>query len=510
MSNALQAEQAAGRLRRRDVTASLLVLALPIIGMTISRMLMGFIDFAMVSRLGTTAQAAISPATTFVFVISCIGMGIANGVQTFVSQADGRGKPHLAGAYTWQSFYVAGAVGLLSFPLAATVEVWFGWIAALGQHSPELVRLEVEYIRIALWSIAPSIVCIGLNGFFNGVQRPGIALIAVIASLVVNAFGNWLLIFGNWGFPELGVAGAAIATVIGWIVRAAVMFAAMLLQSFHEQYRTRTTWRYDHQKMRELMSIGIPTSVQWLVDIGAWLVFMMIIVPPLGATVLAASNVGLQYMHLSFMPAVGLGIALSSKVGFAIGEKRPEEAVLYTSVAAKLMVLYMGAVGVLFYALRHQLIWLFNDDPAVLEAGASVLIWAAIFQVFDAMCITYMNALRGAGDTRWPAVLTFVCCWVIFVGGGIACAKWLPQFGLNGPWAMCTLYITVLGLALWWRWAGGGWRQIDLSGETTESDVSSACGEIEAGVPDPGVVLAGAAASEPRSPTDFAGAESDG
>ncbi len=493
----------AGGLRRRDVTASLLVLALPIIGMTISRMLMGFIDFAMVSQLGTTAQAAISPATTFVFVISCLGMGIANGVQTFVSQADGRGAPHLAGGYTWQSIYVAAAVGLLSFPLAATVETWFGWIAALGQHGPELMALEVEYIRIALWSIAPSIVCIGLNGFFNGVQKPNIALVAVIASLVVNAFGNWLLIFGNWGFPEMGVAGAAVATVIGWLVRAGVMFVAMLLPSFHERFETRTSWRYDGRKMRELMRIGIPTSVQWLVDIGAWLVFMMIIVPPLGATVLAASNVGLQYMHLSFMPAVGLGIALSSKVGFAIGEKRPEEAELYTSVAARLMIAYMAAVGVLFFAARHGLMWLFNADPAVIEAGAAVLIWAAIFQAFDAMCITYMNALRGAGDTFWPAVMTFVCCWVIFVGGGLAATAVYPQFGLNGPWAMTTLYITVLGLLLWRRWTGGRWRSIDLSDRPEECLPAEACGEIEAGVPDPGVVVPGGPAP------DFAAAEPD-
>lgn len=440
------------------------MLAGPIIGMMVSRMLMGFIDFVMVSRLGTEAQAAISPASIFVFTIACLGLGIANAVQTFVAQADGRGEPRAAGAFAWQSFYVAGACGLLAIPAIMTTGHWFPWLARLGNHSATVTAMEIDYIQIAMASVTPSIVCVGLNGFFHGVQRPGITLVAVLVSLVVNLFGNWLLIYGNLGFPRMEIAGAAVATVIAWFARTAVLLGAMLLPAFDRRYNTRRSFAFCWVKMKGLLRIGGPTTVQWLVDIGSWTVFMVLIVPLYGTIAMAASNVGLQLMHLSFMPAVGIGIALCSQVGFAIGEGDREKAVLRTRVALRFTVLYMGATGLLFLLGRFWLMSLFNEDAAVIAAGSYVLIWAAVFQVFDAMSITYMNALRGAGDTRWPAIMIFILCWGVFVGGGYAVARSAPDWGLSGPWAMCTLYIVVLGIVLWLRWRAGHWRKIRLFG----------------------------------------------
>jgi len=449
-------------LEQRSHTLELLVLAVPIIGMTVSRMLMGFIDFVMVSQLGTQAQAAVSPATLLVFTIACGAMGVAHSVQTFVAQADGRGEPHLAGAYTWQSLYVAAAAALFAWPAAVTTPTWYGWIARAGGHSATMTDLEVQYVRIAIWSVPLMVLSIGLDGFFMGIQKPRVTLVAVLSSLIVNAAGNYVLIFGKLGFPHLGIAGAAIATVIGWCVRVGILVAAILSAQFDQRYRTRGALACSWGKLRGMLRVGGPTSLQWLIDIGAWLVFLTLIMPSYGVHAAAASNTALQYMHLSFMPALGIGIALCSQVGFAIGEGRPDQAELRTRVAMRLTGAFMGAVGLLFVLGGRQLMWLMNKDPQVIAAGVWVLIGAAIFQVFDAMCITYINALRGAGDTRWPAVATFLCCWVIFIGGGLALGRLLPQLGLIGPWAMCTAYIIALGLLLRGRWRGGRWRRIRL------------------------------------------------
>jgi Na+-driven multidrug efflux pump len=162
------------------------------------------------------------------------------------------------------------------------------------------------------------------------------------------------------------------------------------------------------------------------------------------------------------MPALGIGIALCSQVGHAIGARQPDLAVAKARVAMRLTGLYMGAIGLVFVFAGRWLIWLVNKDPAVIDAGVWVLIGAAIFQVFDAMCITYTNGLRAAGDTRWPAMMFFICCWVIFIGGGKLVATLAPQLGLIGPWAMCTTYIIVLGLLLRHRWHAGHWREIRL------------------------------------------------
>ncbi|MCH8807140.1 MAG: MATE family efflux transporter, partial [Planctomycetes bacterium] len=451
-----------GNLKPQSPTLELLRLAAPIIGMTVSRMAMGFIDFVMVSQLGTEAQAAISPATLFVFALACLGMGAAQSVQTFVAQAEGRGEPEKGGSFGWQTYYIAAVLGLLTVPIVMTTEIWFGWIARVATHPDAVAALEIDYIRIALWSVAPSVVCAGLTGFFNGAQKPGVSLIAVLVSLAVNVIGNYLLIFGNFGFPEMGIAGAAVATLFAWSVRGVILTGAMLLPEFDRRYNTRHSMRPHWENLRGILRIGGPTAIMWMVDIGAWVVFMNLIIPPYGIVSMAATNVALQYMHVSFMPAIGVGMALCSQVGFAIGAGKPETAVLRAKVAARVTSLYMGGVGLLFLLGGYPLMAMLSEDPEVIRVGQHVLIWAAIFQVFDAMGITYMNALRGAGDTRWPAVVVALDCWVLFIGGGYACALWLPQIGLNGPWAMCMLYICLLGVLLWRRWRSGVWRSIKL------------------------------------------------
>ncbi len=471
-----------------SATAELLKLAMPIIGMMVSRMLMGFIDFVMVSRLGTDAQAAISPATIFVFALACLGMGAAQSVQTFVSQADGRGEPEKGGGYAWQVYYIAAICGIATLPIVLTTDIWFGWLASFGGHEPGVAALEVDYIRIALWSVAPAVVCAGLTGFFNGIQRPGLSLIAVLASLAINVLGNYALIFGNWGFPEMGIQGAAVATVLAWTLRTIILTGALLLPKIDARYNTRKSILLDREKMAGILRVGGPTAIQWLIDIGAWVVFMALIVPAYGKIAMAASNVALQYMHFSFMPAIGIGMALCSQVGFAIGEGRPDDARMRARVAFRVTGIYMGIVGLIMALGGYPLMVLMSQDPEVIEIGVYVLIWAAVFQVFDAMGITYMNALRGAGDTRVPAIMVAFCCWVIFIGGGYGATVWLKSWNLHGPWAMCTIYISLLGVLLWRRWCSGVWRSIKLFKEdpTPEPPEAAAAEDLvceESGAP---------------------------
>ncbi len=463
---------------RRGPTRELLTLAAPMVLMMVSRMAMSFIDFIMVSQLGTEAQAAIGPAATFAFVFACVGMGVAGAVQTFVSQADGRGRPRDAGSYAWQSVYIAGVMLLVSAPLSLTCSTWFGWIADLGQHPPVVREMEIAYLSVAVLLLAPGTLAAGFQGFFNGIQKPRVALDAVLISTAVNAVGNWVLIYGYVGIPqwsvggvalgvhvpalELGIEGAGIATVIGWSVRALYMGLAMLRPAYDQLYATRGTDRPDLEKLRGLIRVGAPTSVQWLVDIGSWLVFQTIIIAPLGAAVMAATNVSIQYMHLAFMPAIGLGMALTSQVGYAIGARDPDNAQQRVTVALRVTLVYILLIALLLLFLPAPLIRLFNTTPEVVDAGGIILFWMVLFLLFDALAIVHMAALRGAGDTRVPAMIMGVCSWSFQVFGALLMVKLAPQFGLNGPWSMCTLYITLLGASLTWRWRSGAWRSIKL------------------------------------------------
>ncbi len=446
----------------KQEAGKLLLLAAPMILTMVSRMLMGFIDFAMVSRLGTEATAAISPSTIFVFTVICFGMGGATSIQTFAAQSVGRGRHRDAAQYAWQGFHLAILFTLFSIP-AGLLSVPFWKIIG---HAAPVQALEVAYCQTAFWSMGPAILCASLDGFFNGIQKPSVGLISVLVSLVFNVIANYCLIYGNFGFPALGIQGAAIATVIAWSVRAGMLTMVFLSREFHRVYGTRISAQLDRDKMKDILRVGGPIAVQWVLDIGAWFVFLTLLMGKFGTSSMAAANIGLQYMHLSFMPAIGLGMALCSLVGHAIGEGNPDLAARRVKTGMLITGAYMGLIGLFLFVARTELTGLMSEDPEVIRLGAGVLIWAAIFQIFDAAQITYVNALRGAGDTKGPAILVAGHCWVVFIAGGYAVAHWFPHWDVHGPWMMCTLYIILLGLALWRRWSKGQWRKIDLFRET--------------------------------------------
>jgi multidrug resistance protein, MATE family len=442
----------------RAEALALLALSWPIILTMLSRLALTTTDFFFVSRLGTDATAAISPSTILVFTVICVGMGAATSIQTFVAQAMGRRQPHEAASYAWQGFYIAILLAIISLPASLLAEPFWRLVG----NAPEVQKLEVAYCQIAFWCMGFSIICASLDGFFNGIQKPIVGLVSVFVSVVFNAVANYLLVFGKLGFPALGIRGSAIATVIAWGIRAAMLTAVFLSPRFNERFRTRMSAGFHAAKFRSILRLGGPIAFQWVLDIGSWFVFLTLLMGEFGTQAMAASNIGLQLMHISFMPAIGLGIGMCSLIGHAIGERKPDLAARRATVGMWMTGLYMGAIGLVFWLARTPLMRLLSDDAEVIQLGGNVLIWAAIFQVFDAAQITYVNALRGAGDTRWPAIVVAAHCWLIFIGGGYLMAKYCPQLGLNGPWMTCTLYITLLGLALRRRFAGGTWRKIEL------------------------------------------------
>lgn len=433
-------------------------LALPNIGSNITRILMGFADFAMVSQLGTEAQAAISPATMSTWAVFCVGSGVAISITTFAAQSLGRGERREAAAYGWQAFYVAALFSLLIVPAQMLVVPFY---RAVG-HAPAVFAAEVSYTRLCLYGLGGTVLTFGLDGFFSGVQRPGVSLWAAIVGLITNIGLNYVLIFGHFGAPRMGVAGAALATAIGWWARAGLLAIVFLSPRFARDFGTRDVWRPSWRKISGMLHVGGPTSATWVLDVAAWAFFMTALVGQFGTSALAASNIGVQYTYVAFMPAVGIGMALTSLVGHAIGAGRPEWAVLRTRAAMYMIAAYMGAIGLVFWLARVPLVRLFNDNPEVLALGGSVMIWCAAFQLFDAMSITFSSALRGAGDTRVPGLYILAYSWGVFVGGGWCIARLAPQLNLNGPWCMATTYIMLIGLTLWWRFHRGAWRKIRL------------------------------------------------
>lgn len=440
----------------------LIRLAVPNIGTNVARMLMGFTDFVMVSWLGTAAQAAVSPASFMMFALLSFGGGISMCVTTFAAQALGRGEPHTASHYAWQCVPVALLSGILVVPM-----IWLlpALIGRMG-HAPEVAAAEIDYLRYAMWCVVPAAIVAGLDGFFNGVQRPGVSVISIFVALASNVVLNYGLILGRLGLPEMGIAGAALATLIGWSLRAAVLLIAFLATAMNGRYATRAGWRPSARRLADLVRVGAPTSLQWLLDVLAWALFMSSLMGHFGTAAMAATNIAVQYTYVAFMPAIGIGMALTSLVGHAIGEGRPELAALRTRLAAAVNVLFMGAVGLGFFLFRGWLVERFTNDAEVIRLGLIAMIWAALFQVCDAVSITFGCALRGAGDTRAPAIYVVLYAWGVFVLGGWYVSRHVPALGFNGPWLMCTLYMLLYGATLARRFFRGRWRDIRIFGSS--------------------------------------------
>ncbi len=434
----------------------------PIMVATISRAVMQFVDFVMVSQLdaATEAQAAVGASGVTLFILIGFWIGVMTCVNTFSSQSLGRDQPHECGAYVWQSIYVSVAAGVLAIPLLPLAPPLFRYF----DHGSEVVPLEIIYLQIGLFGVGPMTMGVALSNFFNGVHRPRVTMLSALGANIFNVVANYILIFGNpsLGIPAMGVAGAALGTLLAMIFRAGWLLTALLWPYYAERFGTRRMWRWDWSKARNLLRVGLPAGLQFAFDVMAWSVFMMWLVGRFGPNHLAASNIAWQFCHLSFMPALGIGIALTAVVGKAIGQNRPDRARRRATIALGCCGSYMAACGLAFFVFRTFFVGLLAENSDVLHIGEQLMICGAIFQVSDAMCLVYNSALRGAGDTVWTAVVLVITCWVILIGGGYALAQTMPELGALGPWIAATSYVTVLGLILAGRWWRGRWEQIDI------------------------------------------------
>jgi len=438
----------------------MLKLAAPMVVMNISFTVMQFVDRFMVSRLGTEALAAILPAGIISFVPASFAIGVMTSVNTFVSQSLGRGRKKDCSNYCWQAIYM----GLLYLSVTAAI-MWLAapWIFRTLGHEPAVVNLEVIYFRIMLYAQFLSVFTWSSSQFFMGVHRPVITMYAALVGQVVNIAANYVLIFGNFGFPAMGVAGAGWGTFIGTAISASIVMAMFLGSEINSNFASRKTKSINLAKMMDLVKVGFPAGFGFFVNMTSWGIILFGLVGRFGKESLAATSAVFACMNVSFMPIAGLGTALTAAVGKSIGEGRKDVAIKQTGVCLRVALVYMGLVGFCFFMFRNDLMAFWApDDKEVVSIGINIFIFAAIFQVFDAMLLIYYDALCGAGDTLWLAIVEASGAAIIMGLGGFCMLTLFPELGALGPWIATTVKIIVVAFANRWRFKSNRWMQIDL------------------------------------------------
>lgn len=437
----------------------MLKLATPMVVTTISFTVMQFVDRYMVSRLGTTALAAILPAQFVSFLPTSFAIGSIAILNTFVSQSLGRGEKTDCSNYFWQVIYIGSAYFVAVLALMWPTAPWL--FRTMGQPL-SVVDLEVVYFRIMLYAHLLAIVNYAASQFFMGVHRPIITMCASLCGQLVNVAANYVLIFGKLGLPAMGIRGAGWGTFIGIGIAAVINIAVFLSDNIHTTFQSRRTLNIDFAKMLDLLKVGLPAGFGLMVNVAFWGVILCGLVGRFGEEALAASNAVLAYTSLSVMPTVGIATALTAAVGKTIGSGRKDLARKQTSVCLRIGLVYMGLVGICFFVFRDALMGFLSSDEEVIKAGVNILICAAIYQVFQAARIIYGGSLRGAGDTVWLALISAAGAVVVLGLGGTLMVVFLPSLGALGPWLAGTGSIVTVGLANYWRFTSNRWTKIDL------------------------------------------------
>ncbi len=467
----------------------LLKVAAPTVATMTSYTLMTFTDKWLVSR--------ISPDPIYVGaqgnggLVSWVAISLCHGllmvVNTYVAQNLGAGKPERGPAYAWNAIWIALAYWILvlvpySFALPALLRV-------AGVHEAQ-AALAAEYGRILLWGAGFTLAARAMSQFFFGMHKAGVVLLAGVLANALNLWISAALVFGSQHMPAsfgvfgdasawlaralhvsspLGVTGSAIGTVVATAIELLIPLALFLSPAYAKRLKTRESWRPSLDHTKELLKLGWPGALYLSNEMVCWGFFMVYLVSHFGKHHATAGWIAHQYMSLSFMPTVGISVAVTAAVGKCMGMQRPDLAARRAWVGVLLAAAYMSVCGVCFVLFRERLIRLFiepgtppDEQQQLIRLGSTFLIATAAFQFFDGVAMTLSGALRGAGDTVWPGVVTLVCSWTIIVGGGLAMIHLFPTLESLGAWIAAAAYIIVLGLAFLARFLAGHWRSIRL------------------------------------------------
>jgi len=441
----------------RDVLA----ISLPLVASMGSITLMQFTDRVFLANYSLDAIAAALPAGIASFTSIAFFMGVANYTNAFVAQYTGARALNRVGASVWQGIYFSLMSGVLLALLCLISPSLFDLIG----HSPDIRILEVRYFNILTLGAGLVIVGSALACFYTGRGLTRTVMVVHMAGAVINIPLDYCLINGVGPFPELGITGAAVATVTAYGTIVAML---ALLVFGKENRRTFATWKaraFDPELFRRLMRYGLPSGFQFFLEIFGFTFFIQML-GRLGDLELATSNIVLSIESLSFLPMVGFHIGNATLVGQAVGKGCPEEGVAATTSALHITLAYMTLISAVFVLAPRPLLSLFKAShyasehyAEIMDLGVILLRFVAVFCFFDALNLIFSGAIKGAGDTRFimwtiAALSLGVMILPIYVAVEILGA------GIYAAWTLATFYVCALGLAFMLRYRQGKWKKM--------------------------------------------------
>lgn len=457
------------RWKARGGYREVLIISFPLILSTGAWSVQHFVDRMFLTWYSPEAIAAAMPAGILNFTIMSLFIGTATYVSTFVAQYFGSGQMDRIGPSLWQGMYIAGIAGIVHLaliPIAGHIFSFFG-------HEELVQKNEIIYFQVLCLGAMPLVASSALAGFFSGRGQTWPVMWVNVSATAINLVMDYALIFGNWGFPSLGIKGAGIATVISACFSFITYLILIMRPSYNRLYRTRKGWRIDPSLFTRLMKFGLPSGIQFFLDITGITIFILLI-GRLGTINLAASNIAFNINTLAFMPMIGTGIAISVMVGQYLGKGQPDLAEASTYSGFHLTTVYMGTVALLYVLIPDIFLEPFAAQAdmerfaTIRDTAVILLRFVALYSLFDTMNIIFASAIKGAGDTRFVMyMITIVSSLIMVIPSYIAII--VLDSGLYVGWSFATVYIITLGFIFLLRFRGGRWKSMLVIEETPKS-----------------------------------------
>lgn len=419
------------------------------------------IDTLMVGSLGTDALAAVGFAGILAFNLFAFPIGVLRGQKSLVSQYQGAGDAKTSISFGAQAFYVAALFALVFVGLFFVAGRLVVPLTAGTDLNAETVGYAGDYLSLRLLWGVPFILSMAVAEYLRATGRTRLPMAADLIAHPLNATFNYLLIFGHLGFPKLGVAGAAIGTGLADTV-------SLLLLARFITLRGGRPWpwdclRFSMRRFLRVLSVGSSAGVQFALEIGSF-TFVTFFVAKLGTISMAAHQACIAILHVSWLPGVALGDGGGVLIGRYVGRQEWDAVQRTFRSTMSLVMPFMYAMGVCFVIFGEELSSLFlrNNDPEIqlqaIELGASVLIMAALWQIFDAFQVLYRFSLRAAGDHRWVMWVGITCAWGITVP-----LVWVTVEVFHGDvvavWAVWAVELLFSTFFFYRRWKKGVWRE---------------------------------------------------
>lgn len=410
---------------------------------------MGVIDTVMVGRLpdSATAIGAVSLGTTLFYTIGIFASGILLGLDTLVAQAYGAGKIEECHRTMWNSLYLAL---VLSPAVMIVVLACVPMLPRFGL-SADLVAETTPFLKALIWSTLPLTVYFALRRYLQAMNIVKPVVFALVSANLVNLLGNWSLVYGHLGLPKFGVAGSGWSTCVSRVYMMIVLAVACV---YYDRKRHSGLWlasrRPEVRRLKELLRLGLPAASQLLAEIGAFTMATFLI-GRLGSLPLAGHQIALNVASITFMVPMGISSAAAVRVGHALGARDPRGASHSGWMALFFGVAFMACSGLTLFFFGRPIARVYTPDAAVVSAGASLLMVAAIFQLFDGLQVVATGALRGAGDTHTPMIANLAGYWLLGLPlGAYLCFR--EQRGAVGMWVGLCLALILIGTTLLISW----------------------------------------------------------